>query len=141
MASDLVYDAIRAHIEGNWTLTPLDRFFWENEPQPPDGPSMIVVELQGTLYAQVGFGHDEQAENRWDETGVLLVHCMVPEGTGAQFSRQIARTMANLFRGTRLMSQSLEFQDAVIGMGGGLDGAEGNWWGVTVSIDWRRMED
>lgn len=141
MASHLIYDAIKAHIEGNWSLTGLDRFFWENEAQPPDGASMIVVEMQGTSYAQASIGADVQAENRWDEEGIVMFHCMVPRGSGARFSRQIAKAMADLFRGARLMSDSLEFRDAGIGVGGTLDNVEGKWWGVTVTIDWRRMEN
>jgi hypothetical protein len=140
MATDTVYDAIRAYFEATWTATGLDRLFWENEIQPPGDDPIIAIEMRGTYYGQESIGEDVQANNRWDEEGVLWVHCLVTKGTGARYSRELARRVAEMFRGSRLLSDSLEFLDASIGAGDSLDNVEGNWWCVTVTIDWRRMD-
>ena len=140
MATDTVYDAIRDYVEANWSATGLDRLMWENEPQPQGSGPIIAIEMHGTYYGQESIGEDVQANNRWDEEGILWAHCMVEAQSGARYSRELARRFAELFRGTTLLSGSLEFMDASIGLGGGLDRMEGNWWGVTVSIDWRRMD-
>lgn len=140
MATDTVYNAIRAYVEANWIATGIDRLMWENEVQPSGNDPIIAIEMHGTYYGQESIGADVQANNRWDEEGVLWAHCMVQQGTGAGYSRELARLFADLFRGTTLLSESLEFRDASIGEGGGLDRMEGNWWGVTVTIDWRRMD-
>lgn len=140
MATDYVYDAVRAYFEQTWTATGLDRLYWENETQPPGSDPILAIEMHGSYYGQESIGEDVQAANRWDEEGVIWVHCLVPQGTGAQLSRRLARQVAEMFRGALLLSDSLEFRDASIGAGDSLDRMEGNWWGVTVTIDWRRMD-
>lgn len=140
MATDYVYDAIRAHFEQNWSGTGLDRLYWENEAQPPGSDPIVAIEMRGNYYGQESIGQDVQADNRWDEEGVIFVHCLVAQGTGAQQSRRLARQVAEMFRGALLLGDSLEFRDASIGAGDSLDRMEGNWWGVTVTIDWRRMD-
>lgn len=153
MASEIVFDAIRAHIEAEWSATTAVK--WENEgfwrrtvadpdvweqfttEAPTDAP-WVLIELQGTLYAQVSIGESDQADNRWDEEGVLYVHVCVPKGTGSRAARVAALASANLFRGVTLVSGSLEFMDASIGVGESVE--EGNFYRLTVTIDWRRME-
>lgn len=138
MASGAVYDAIRAYLDGAWTTTPIA---WENEQfTPPDPPSpFLEVEMTGTNYGQQSLGASLQRDNRWDEEGVLFLNLQIPLGTGASQGRTYAKTLADLFRGTRLLSDSLEFRDAFIGVGrpGRTDG---NWWLVPIDIEWRRMD-
>lgn len=138
MASDTVYDAIRAHLETYWSATTIA---WENEgfekPEPP--APWVMVEVTGDLYAQMSIGAGNQAENRWDEEGELLMHVMVPAGTGARTARHHAKSLADLFRGALLIDDTLEFLDASIGMGQPGD-EDGMWWRVSVSVDWRRLE-
>ncbi len=136
MASDVVYEAIKAYLTSAWTETAIE---WENEAfqEPADG--WVAVEISGTSYAQQSIGADEQAENRWDEDGVLWLHVIVPTGTGSVTARRRAKQLADLFRGARLLSDGLEFLDASIGAGDrGVK--EDPHWMITVSVDWRREE-
>lgn len=153
LSADIVFDAIRSHIEAGWTAT--EAVAWENDgfwrrtvadpdvweqftTDAPVGQPWVLVEMQGTLYGQASIGADVQADNRWDEEGVLLIHAFVPAGTGARLARQIARAAANLFRGVTLDSGSIEFLDATMGLGEADE--EGNFFRLTTSVDWRRCE-
>lgn len=138
MASNTVYDAVKTYLTAQWSSTTIA---WENEPfSKPEPPAhWIAVEMQGTLYGQQSIGAGEQADNRWDEEGILWVHIMAPTGEGSSTARQYAKAIADLFRGTMLLSDSLEFMDASIGAGERGDD-DGNYWRLTCTIDWRRME-
>lgn len=144
MSSDTVYDAIRAYLTAQWTATPI-RFENEvadasNNPLPPSTPtSWIAMAISGTAYGQQSIGAAEQTDNRWDEEGILWLYVMVPSGTGASLARQHAKALADLFRGTTLLSGSLEFMDAYIGRGAPST-ENGNWWEIAVDIEWRRMD-
>lgn len=141
MASDTVYDAIRAHLAARWAATPVA---FENEafvrpvvdgtPQP-----FVVLEITGTAYGQQSIGARTQAENRWDEEGQLWLHVFVATGSGGSTVRRYAKQLADLFRGTTLLADTLEFGDASIGMGEPGD-EEGAYFRVSVSLDWRRIE-
>jgi hypothetical protein len=144
MASDTVYDAVRAYLIEHWIETPINFENGDRHPEyqefPPNPPAPFVqFEITGTFYGQQSIGADEQADNRWDEEGVIWMHILVPVGTGGSEARRLAKRAANLFRGTTLLDGDLEFMDASIGMGAPADD-DGNWWRVSVSIDWRRME-
>jgi hypothetical protein len=144
MASLSVYDAIRSVLDpgvgGTWTATPIS---WPNETDPPfpptDGSSWVAVELTGTLYGQQSFGESRQADNRWDEEGILWMHVFVQRGNGEREQRDYCKQLADKFRGLTLLSDSLEFGDAAIGMGEPSD-AQGAWWRISISIEWRRIE-
>lgn len=138
MASGTVYDAIRTLLTAQWTTTTIA---WENEgytkPEPP--AAWVMVEVTGTLYAPMSIGSGIHADDRWDEEGTVWIHVLVPTGTGTSLQRSYCKTIADIFRGTTLLDGDLEFLDASIGMGDQGDD-EGNYWRVTVAVDWRRME-
>lgn len=138
MASNTVYDAIKAHVQASWATTPIA---FENEaftrPSPP--APWIALEVSGTVYAQQTIGAGSGQANRWDEEGYLYIYVMVPTGTGSSDARAYAKSLANIFRGTTLLSDNLEFMDASIGDGSIAD-EEGTYWRLIVSIDWRFME-
>jgi hypothetical protein len=147
MASDTVHDAIRDYLAGNtpaWTATPIA---FENEIAdsagnvvPPSPPvPWVAVLLEGWSYGQQSIGAPTQAANRWDEEGVLSLDVLVPFGEGATRGRQYAKQLADLFRGTRLLSGSLEFLDTYI-LRGQPSGNDGNWWVIPVKVEWRRIE-
>lgn len=142
MASNVVFDAIRSFLTEHWTTTPIA---WENETPPAtvdaQGAAIawVLVEMTGTLYGQMSIGASLQADNRWDEEGQLWLHVFVPKGTGGSLVRQHAKALADLFRGTRLVNDSIEFRDASIGMGEPGD-EQGKWFRVSCNIEWRRME-
>jgi hypothetical protein len=146
MASDAVAIAIEDHLTANWTATLIEL---ENSggvatngtPLPPS-PRVpyVVVEMSGTLYAQMTVGAAEPVSaNRWDEEGFLWLHVLVENGSGARLARQYAKQLADLFRGLTLLAGDLEFMDARLGRGmpGEIDG---NWFRLPVEIEWRRME-
>jgi Bacteriophage related domain of unknown function len=138
MASDVVSGAVEDYLLANWTATPLslenDEF---KEPDPP--APWVMMEITGTLYAQESIGAFPQSANRWDEEGLIWLHVFVPSGTGGRDCRRFAKQLADLFRGTTLLSGALEFRDSRIGEGR-VANDNGNFFCISVSIDWRRME-
>ncbi|MBA2708557.1 MAG: hypothetical protein H0U59_12205 [Gemmatimonadaceae bacterium] len=139
---DDVYDAIKAHIDANWDAS-LAAMYMENEfegePTTDVGLWVLWV-LDTSLYGQQSIGGGiEPGQNRWDEDGTLWFHIFAPKGVGSRESRRIAKALANLFRGRLLLNDDLEFHDA--DMGAGDPGREnGNYFLMSVSIDWRRTE-
>lgn len=150
MASDAVYDAVKDYLTAQWTTSPIQ---WPNEPQidttdpttrgdpnnPPRPAPWVLFQITGTLYGQESIGAETQAANRWDEAGLIWFHVVVPAGTGGSVVRRHAKQLADLFRGTTLLSGSLMFGDARLGEGqaGNVDGSE---YVVSVSLDWRYIE-
>ena len=138
MGSDAVYGAIKDFLVASWTLTPI-RFENENF-VPPDPPvPWISVFLSGVVYGQQSIGANTQAANRWDEEGILWLFVLVPVGEGAINARSYAKQLADLFRGTTLLSGSLEFRDSFIGQGE-LAVEIGNWFKLPVDVEWRRID-
>ncbi len=149
MADDAVYDAIKVHLEDpaiaesladpDTNVVPPIRF--ENDPfKKPNPPTpWIAVALTGVLYGQEFIGASQQSDNRWDENGHLWMLVFVPAGSGSSQARKLAKALANIFRGLTLLSGNLEFMDAFIGEGEPAP-EEGNWYKLTVVIEWRRVE-
>ena len=150
---DDVFDAIRnflgftgigteTGVAGAWDfgLAPL---YYENEidvSPPGDVAPWVLVVLDTQLYGQQSIGGGTApGQNRWDEDGTLWFHVFTPNGTGAREARRIAKALANMFRGRLLLNDALEFLDA--DMGAGDPGkVNGNYYLLSVSIDWRRIE-
>lgn len=149
MADDGVYDAIKTYLETGATVAILadsetgvvPPFKFENESfDQPDPPApWIAMALTGVLYGQESIGASRQADNRWDEAGRVWLPVFVPVGSGASRARQLAKLLANLFRGLTLMNGDLEFMDAFIGEGEPAP-EEGNWFKIPLVIEWRRVE-
>lgn len=136
MSSPAVYDAIRSFLEAEFSDAPLH---FENEgADPVEGAAWVYVDVRGTLYGQATIGAADQAENRWDEEGQLFLDVNVPSGTGGRKARQLAKSLADLFRGRTLLAGTLEFGDAIIAPSGGDE--SGNWWAVTVTLEWRWLD-
>jgi hypothetical protein len=139
---DDVFDAIKAHVDADWDsgLAPI---YFENDLEgapPGDVVFWVEVVLDTALYGQATIGGgDDSGQNRWDETGTLWFHVMGPRGVGSREARRIAKALANLFRGARLLDDQLLFGNA--DMGAGDPGAKnGNYYLLSVSIDWERTE-
>jgi hypothetical protein len=148
VAADLVYDAIQAYLQTAANVAVLadaggnvPQFRFENEEFiKPDPPSpWIAVAITGVLYGQQSLGASVQADNRWDEQGHLWLPVFVPIGTGGSRARQLAKQLADIFRGLTLLSGSLEFRDAFIG-DGGPSVETGNWYELICAIEWRRID-
>lgn len=141
---DDVFDAIVAHINQNWDSS-LAAIVYENEGD--DAPAgdlapWVQMVLDTSLYAQQSIGggaDDEPGGNRWDESGTLWFHVFIPRGSGSREARRLGKALANLFRGRLLLDDELEFGDADLGAGD--PGQEnGNYYLMSVNIDWRRTE-
>jgi hypothetical protein len=149
MAADAVYDAIKTYLSDSSVVSvladpltaavPPIRFENEDFTKPSPPAPWISMALTGGYYAQQSIGASEQADNRWDESGHLWLAIFVPINSGASRARQIAKLLADLFRGQTLLSDSLEFLDTFIG-GSGPAPDEGNWFELDLVIDWRRVE-
>lgn len=154
MAADAVYDAIKTYLEtpanvavlADPTTSVVPTFRFENDDDfqtPTDSAGnpipWIDMALSGVLYGQQSIGASDQADNRWDETGNLWLSVYVKTGTGGSRARQLAKLLADIFRGLTLLSGSLEFMDAFIGRGGPAE-EEGNWFELPVIIEYRRMD-
>jgi hypothetical protein len=152
MSADAVYDAIKSYLETPANVAVLadaatgvvPTFRWENETFTTPVDSLgnpipwIGVALTGVLYGQQSIGATVQSQNRWDETGNLWLSVFVPVGSGASRARQLAKLLADIFRGVPLLSGNMEFLDAFIGEG--MAAEEGNWFELPCIIEWRRME-
>lgn len=149
MAADAVYDAIKTYLEtpsviaglAHPTTTVIPPIRFENEPFDLQATpaEWINMALEGVLYGQESIGASEQSDNRWDETGRLYLSVLVPTNTGASRARQLAKLLADLFRGLRLLSDSLEFFESFIGYGRPSDD-DGNYFEIPVVIDYRRWD-
>lgn len=135
MADDVIYGAIKDYVSGSFTRAPIA---WENESftRPSDGSPWLIFEITGSLYAQTSIGESPQGVNRYDQEGVMFFHVLVLKGTGSATARQIAKQIADLFRGTQLLDDNLEFVNMTIGEGQPSD-ESGTHYRISVSIDWR----
>jgi hypothetical protein len=148
MAADAVYDAIKtflgtpanvAILAGPDGAMPKIRFENEAFDQPNPPAPWIAMALTGVLYGQASIGAATQAANRWDEEGRLWIPVFVPVGTGASRAHQLAKALADLFRGLTLLNGDLEFMDSFIGEAGPAS-EEGNWFQLPLIVKWRRVE-
>ncbi|MGE0425408.1 MAG: phage tail terminator-like protein, partial [Reyranellaceae bacterium] len=121
MASHLVYDAVRAHLDATWTATPL---VFDNEDAAPDGrrpqdgaDPWVMVEMTGDFYDQASIGSGNPATDLWREEGLVFMTVMVRAGTGSRSARAYAKQLCDLFRGVELADGTIRFGDASIGLG------------------------
>lgn len=151
MASGAVSAAIEDFLGGvgetpaAWTVTPL---LFENKVVDQGGNALpretpepfVSVEFTGRSYGQVSIGASLQADNRWDEEGMLFLDVFWPVGTGSREARAAAKQLTDKFRGLTLLSGNLEFGDAAIGSGAKSEKYNGNYFVIPVDIEWRRVE-
>ena len=135
MASDVIAAAVEDYLKSSWTTCPLS---FENDGyEPPDETPWVFVELIGTRWSQDTIGAGPIRDNRFTETGIVMMHVFVKTGIGSGLVRQYATQLADLFRGAELLVGTLWFKDASIG-GGGMGSEDGKWWKMTVTVDFER---
>lgn len=135
MASPEAFAIIKGVFDNSWSGAPAA---FENDGFTPGEPPApwLFVEAVGDIFSQASIGGgDDRDDNLWRETGSLMVHVMVPNGTGSLIARQLGRDVASLFRGRDI--GSMTFGDASLGAGQPGDD-DGNYWRFTVTIDWQR---
>lgn len=141
MASGTVYTAIRDFLEANYTATAL---VFDNERYDPSAADhWAMIEIAGTYFGRESIGADDPMLDRFEEEGVLIISMMAPADVGTKTARDHLETLAELFRGRRLLSDLLEFEDARVGFGervGAENGADGNWYRLNMTVDWRLIE-
>lgn len=100
---------------------------WPNEAfSPPDLSAWLSVEAEGDVLEPIEIGG-----GAWEERGVFIVHVIVPLGTGSLAARQIAKDVANIYRG--VVGYTI-YRRAVIGSGSPTE--DGKWWVLTVNVEW-----
>lgn len=137
MGSDVVYDAVRAHLEANWTATPL---VFDNEDAAPDGRrpqegagAWVMIEMTGNFYDQASIGSGSPVTDLWREDGLVFMTVMVRAGTGSRTARAYTKQLCDLFRGVELADGSIRFREASIGVGEKAT-PDGNWFGLPVQV-------
>ena len=117
------------------SLVPPDMIEWPNTqfqiPEPSAGPWLSVQSVGDVLDPM------EVGDGAWLEEGRLFVHVMVPAFSGTLTARQIAKGVANTFRG--LGQQAVRYMGASIGAGEHAD-EEGTLWRLTVVVDWKYQD-
>ena len=132
MASPAAFGAIQTYLRDVWNVTPL---VFENESATPpaDESLWVQIEVYGTLYAQASIGAEDRTENLFRERGVLLLHVMMPNGTGTMDGRRAGFHLVQLLAGREI--DGVVFGEASIGAG---DPAvpNANFATMTVSFEW-----
>lgn len=137
MSSAAVYDVVQQRLAALWTATPV---VFENQDWPTaDTPAAFVfVEIYGDSFDQASIGGGDALDaNLWREEGQLLMHVLVPSGTGSRAARAHAETLAVLFRGQEI--------GGVIFRGASLGATEpgvqdGQYFRMTCAVSWQRDE-
>lgn len=114
----------RARLEAAALGYPIE---WPNEPfSTPDLSLWLSVEAEGDVVEPIELG-----PGAWEERGVFMVHVCAPLGTGSATARQVAKDIANIYRGVNGFTV---YRRASIGAGASTE--DGRWWVLTVTIDW-----
>jgi hypothetical protein len=123
MSPDPWSDA-RARLEAAALPYPVE---WPNEPfTTPDLAPWLSVEAEGDVLEPIELGG-----GAWEERGTLMVHVCIPLGTGSALGRQIAKDIANIYRGVNGLTL---YRRASIGAG--VPTEDGRWWVLTVTLEW-----
>jgi hypothetical protein len=107
---------------------------WPNtvfrKPSPP-GP-WLSVDITSHVLAPI-----ELSGGMWQEEGTLYVDVFVPNGTGSDAARTLAKNVSNLFRGQ--YSGPIIYNGGSIG-NGTITEQDGMWWVITVTVAWRYQD-
>lgn len=135
MSSATVFSAVRSFLTAAWLTTPLA---WENEEfaLPGEPAAWIKVEVYGDSYDQVSIGSGSPTMERWVEEGAVMLHVMVPQGTGSNAAREHAENLATLLRGLELPS-NIRFTSMSIGLGD-MGTEDGTYWRLSLRANWTR---
>jgi|LakMenEpi05Aug10_1017310.scaffolds.fasta_scaffold08665_1 hypothetical protein len=100
---------------------------WPNEAfAAPEFSTWLSIEAEGDILQPIELGN-----GAYEERGVFIVHVIVPLGTGSADARQVAKNIANIYRGVNGFTT---YTRAVIGSGSPSE--DGKWWVLTVNVDW-----
>ena len=107
---------------------------WPNtvfkRPQPP--APWLRVECTSNVIGPIEVGGGV-----WQEDGTAYIDVFVPAGSGTDLARTIAKNVSNAFRG--VAAQPVVYLGGSIGAGQ-IAEADGMWWCLTVSVDWKYQD-
>lgn len=108
---------------------------WPNEAfaRPDPATTWLQADMTGDVLEPIEMGPN----GVWQEEGFLQVHIHVPRNQGTRGAREIAKTIANLFRG--LPTGPIVYGRASIGSGD-VQEPDGMWWRLTIHIDYRYQD-
>lgn len=138
MALAIIAPLIRALLDANWSDTPV---IFDNEgAEAPRGPagepvSFVLAKFSGTASIQSSIGAGTAAENYWQDQGVVWFHIHTPTGTGVTSAYALLDALMTMFRGLQLTS-TIALEDMEYDDGARADDFGGNYWRITLSIDW-----
>jgi hypothetical protein len=139
MSRSIVRAAVVAHIAAGWTFAPVITQNVAGSPPEQTGTDptpYLFIEISNNSTEQASTGEAEPDGNRWDEYGQVFFHIYTPSGSGVALSDQYADAIVDLFRGQTLAT-NIEFHDFSGDVGGPGD-VDGNYYRVSVSVDWIR---
>lgn len=132
--------AIRSRLEANWTATPIT---FQNENQdPPSGDAWINLEVVGTGSGIMTTG--KAGDRAWAYDGLIHAHVFVPFGWGAAPAFEHAVALGEIFRAAKFYDETAGHCVRTLSPmvdGGGSGDDDGNWFRVTMSIEftyWHR---
>jgi hypothetical protein len=100
---------------------------WPNEAfAAPDLAAWLSVEAEGDVLEPIELGN-----GAWEERGTFMVHVIVPLGTGSATARQVAKDIANIYRG--VVGYTVYRRASI---GAGVPSEDGKWWVLTVTVEW-----
>lgn len=138
MPLDQVQTAVQSFLATEWTATDIA---YENDGYQlkDDGNGALIpyvlIEVFGGLYEQRSIGAGSAVANLWTDTGTVWAHVFVGSGTGSLVAKGYGATLAELFRGLTL-DPNISFGDITMGASGTRQ--DGNYWGLSISIDWEQ---
>ncbi len=139
MSRSAVRGAVTDYLAANWTLSEL--VYQNTTTEPPvasDGVlrPWVYVEVSYNSTDQWSIGETDRTDNRWREDGLVFIHVYTPAGSGLSVADQYADAMIELFKGIQL-APDIEFRDITSDIGG-LGDDDGNYYRVTVAVEWVR---
>lgn len=131
MSSPAPFNDIRTRLNAAALGVPIA---WPNEPfkRPVPPAAWLSVQVTSTHNAPIELGGGV-----WQEEGVAYTDVHVPVGTGSDTARTLAKSVADVFRA--VPPQPVVYCGGSIG-DGEVSSADGMWWTITVTIDWRYQD-
>ena len=135
MVSPVPWLDARSIIEGSGLLAGFIE--WPNEPfaPPPAETGQLWASVMdvGEALAPI----ELSGNGAWQEGGRIMMAVYAPSNTGSIAARQMAKAIANLFRG--LPPRPVVYEDASVGAGQ-VTTERGNYWGILLSIGFKYQD-
>lgn len=130
MSSPIPFNDARERLQAADLGVPIE---WPNETfsAPAEG-IWLAMDMSSDILEPIDIG-----AGAWVEEGTLMVDVIAPTGWGTDGARQIAKSVANIFRG--VTSGGISYVSASLGSGG-RDPERGKYWVLAVRVQWRYQD-